>query len=277
LLASVVLAHLFGSGTACGTARTGRSPAEVAVPDVPGADAAEFALTGSDGLVMHAQLFLPGGDGPFAVALVLPGGRGAAEVGKAWRHHTSFAADLGQQGLAAMVLDYHGSDRLLQDPRTIADIGVAVDALRKNPKIRPDRLFLVGFSMGGANALRVAGSRSDIAGVVSFFAPAELGRGDASSAAGARQPVDYVRTVSCPALILQGDRDEITPVEQAHILSRAFAQHGGSARLITYPGAGHGFTYLGAPRAKCCNYDAEVTASAVKAVAEFMRNEPINP
>lgn len=54
-------------------------------------------------------------------------------------------------------------------------------------------------------------------------------------------------------------------------------EHGKRARLIIYPGAGHGFTYRGAPRAACCNYDAEVTARAVKAVAEFMRTQRINP
>lgn len=233
-------------------------------------------MSGSDGLVMHARLFVPSGAGPFAVALLLPGGRGAAEVGKVWRHHITFAADLAQRGLAAMVLDYQSSDRLLQDPRTIVDIGVAIDSLAKHPKLRRDRIFLVGFSMGGANALRVAGSRSDIAGLVSLFAPAELGDSGASSTGATRQPVDYVRTISCPALLLQGDRDEITPVEQARILSRTFAEHGKSAQLIIYPGAGHGFTYLGAPRAKCCNYDPELTASALEAVAKFMRTARVD-
>jgi dipeptidyl aminopeptidase/acylaminoacyl peptidase len=115
--------------------------------------------------------------------------------------------------------------------------------------------------------LRVAGSRSDIAGLVMLFSPAELG----TEAPGARQPIDFVGSVSCPALILQGDRDEITPAEQARKLSQAFTEHGKRAQLIVYPGGGHGFTYVGAPVGRCCNYDAAITASALESVAEFVR------
>jgi dienelactone hydrolase len=239
-------------GTACGTAR-GTAPN-------PGL-ASQMTLQTLDGSAMNAELSLPEGNGPFPVALLLPGGRGAAEIGKVWPHHHRFAAALGQRGIATLVLDYHNGNRVL------VDLGVAIDVLKRNPKLRPDRMVLVGFSMGGANALRVAGSRSDIAGLVMLFSPAELG----TEAPGARQPIDFVGSVSCPALILQGDRDEITPAEQARKLSQAFTEHGKRAQLIVYPGGGHGFTYVGAPVGRCCNYDAAITASALESVAEFVR------
>ena len=244
-------------GAACGTAR-GRTP--------NAGRASEMTLQANDGLAMNSQLSLPEGAGPFPVALLLPGGRGAAEVGKAWPHHNRFAAHLVHAGFATMVLDYHSGNRAFVDPRTIADIGVAIDALKKNPKIRPDRIGSSVSPWAGANALRVAGSRSDIAGLVMLFAPAELG----GEAQGARQPIDYVGSVACPALILQGDRDEITPAEQARKLARAFTEHGKRAQLIVYPGAGHGFTYLGAPVGKCCNYDAAITDSALEAIVGFV-------
>jgi dienelactone hydrolase len=60
------------------------------------------------------------------------------------------------------------------------------------------------------------------------------------------------------------------------MLARAFAEHGKAAQLIVFPGAGHGFTYLGAPRAKCCNYDPQLTASTLEAVAQFMRTARVD-
>jgi carboxymethylenebutenolidase len=259
-MAFLGLAVLGAYGSGCAT-----SQARVATA-ASGAD--EFELRGSDGLVMHAQLFLPPGDGPFAAALLLPGGRGAAEVGRGWRHHVAFAHDLVEHGLAAMLLDYHGGQRTLLDPRTVADLGVAVDALKTQAKIRGDRIFLLGFSMGGANALRVAGARRDIAGLITFFAPIDLSH---SGAPGTRQPIHDASTVACPVLILQGDRDTITPVEQAQALARTLEEHGTPVRLLVFPGAGHGFTYLGAPAGPCCSYDADVAARALVAVVEFMQ------
>jgi dienelactone hydrolase len=214
------LMMLFTFGVGCATAQ--RTPTSTAVTAT--SDASEFELRGEGGLVMHARLYLPDGDGPFGAALLLPGGRGAAEVGKVWRHHHSFAEQLGQQGFAALVLDYQSAERSLQDPRTIADIGVAIDALKSHARIRRDRVFLIGFSMGGANALRVAGSRSDIAGLVTYFSPVSFNGAAASGMS--KQPIDYASRVSCPVLILQGDRDDITPVEQARTLSRVLTDHG---------------------------------------------------
>jgi dienelactone hydrolase len=63
----------------------------------------------------------------------------------------------------------------------------------------------------------------------------------------------------------------VTPVEQAHELARAFTEHGKRAQLIVYPGAGHGFTYLGAPVGTCCNCHAAITESATGSIVEFMR------
>jgi dienelactone hydrolase len=50
-----------------------------------------------------------------------------------------------------------------------------------------------------------------------------------------------------------------------------FIELGKRAQLIVYPGAGRGFTYLGAPVGKCCNYDAAITESALESIVQFVR------
>jgi carboxymethylenebutenolidase len=260
------------TGAACATIGETPSTAVAAFASAPQPE--PFSLPG-DGIAMQAQLFLPEGSGPFSAVLVIPGGRGAAEIGKVWGHHVAFAHAMTDHGIAALVLDYHSSERALQDLRTISDIGVAVDHLKGHAKIRRDQIFLVGFSMGGTNALRVAGSRSDIAGLVTYFSPVDWSLAGVTVPPGVtKQPIEYAANLTCPVLILQGDRDEITSVEQARHFSTVLKAQGKHVELIIYPGAGHGFTYVRAPKAKCCEYDSQVAASAFEAVRKFVQERP---
>jgi len=52
----------------------------------------------------------------------------------------------------------------------------------------------------------------------------------------AHNPVDYARSVNCPALILHGEKDERTTPEQARSIAQAM---GKSARFVAYAGVPH--------------------------------------
>jgi len=221
---------------------------------------------------MKATLYVPRGKGPFPGIVVLPGGNGAREVGRAWPHYHQFAKTMAERNLTVLVLDHASGEREFLDPRIVEDIGVAVDYLRRQDKVWKGGVFLVGFSMGGTQALSVAGIRQDIAGLVCYFSPVDWSIDKATAGKQiAHQPVEYASGVSCPVLILQGDRDEITPMSQAHCFEKALKSAGKTAKLVVYPGAGHGFTFGGAPQGKCCNYDPEIAARSFDEVERFVR------
>lgn len=53
------------------------------------------------------------------------------------------------------------------------------------------------------------------------------------------QGYDAARQIRCPTLIVQGDRDELVPLQQSHRLRDSLC---GPTRLEIVPGADHGFT-----------------------------------
>lgn len=209
-------------------------------------------------------VYRPAGEGPWPVAVLLPGGHGAVEIGKAWPSYHRYAKRLADRDLLAAVVDYRSDDRGFWDEGRLADLGPALDQAYRLPGADPRRVILVGFSMGGAYALMAAGSRADIAGLVAFFAPVEL-----PGVPGDKQPIAFVPRLGCPVLVLQGSDDVITRPEQAHRLMTALQGSHREARLEIFRRQGHGFTYQGAPLAPCCNFNESATARSVDMVVAF--------
>lgn len=57
-------------------------------------------------------------------------------------------------------------------------------------------------------------------------------------------PIEHVSPDDPPILILHGDADKLVPIQQAQILVEKLAQAGVQSRLITKPGAAHGWPGL---------------------------------
>ena len=56
-----------------------------------------------------------------------------------------------------------------------------------------------------------------------------------------RSPIHHLDGLNCPLLILQGEDDPVVPVQQALDLAEAARRLGLPAKLVLYPGEGHGF------------------------------------
>lgn len=205
-------------------------------------------------------------------ALLLPGGNGAAEVGRAWHSYHLYAQQLAERGIVAGVVSHARGDRTLVDERRREELGIALDRIRSTPGVDPQRLFLLGFSMGGVNSLLLAAARQDIAGVVTFFTPVDWRAGDMRAPPGiVKQPVEYLSDLKCPVLVLQGEDDTITPSSQAKVLKAALDAQKLPSKVVLFPGQGHGFTFAGAPRGRCCNYDLESTRKSLDLVVDFIQ------
>ncbi len=96
-------------------------------------------------------------------------------------------------------------------------------------EVDPDRLGIVGISLGAALALEVAAGNDRVKAVVDYFGPMP----DSLPTRGLKLP---------PVLILHGDQDPIVSVDHARALETLFRRDGTPYEIEIYPGQGHGFT-----------------------------------
>ncbi|MBN1202227.1 MAG: alpha/beta fold hydrolase [Anaerolineae bacterium] len=142
-----------------------------------GAFTEQEVTVGGDDWALPGTLTLPTGDGPFP-AVVLVHGSGPQDRNEALGPHRPFqdlAWGLATNGIAVLRYDkrtlVYGEkmaaqpDLTVQD-ETIDDALAAVDLLRTIDGIDPARVYVLGHSLGGYLAPRIAAQAPDIAGII---------------------------------------------------------------------------------------------------------------
>lgn len=184
------------------------------------------------------------------------------------------AAQLALSGIIALRLDMRGSGESCGTTRDInvfgwiEDTQSAIDYLKSTPIVDPDKVALIGLSLGGLVAAGTVGVRQDLAGIVMWEAPYNLGAtmvrlfGPHSLShikfrgyfqAGLIQlgvpffeqlekfnPGKRVQKFNGPSLIVQGSADWIVPAENVERWKEAF--EGKSLDVHTVEGGDHAFT-----------------------------------
>jgi acetyl esterase/lipase len=215
------------------------------------------------------------GEGPFPAIVCIHGGGWVSgdrkQMGKT-------IEVLARRGYVAISPDYRLAPRD-RFPAQIEDCKAAVRWLRANAKmyhVDTRRIGVVGFSAGGhlACLLGVTGKDDGLDGdggnaeqssavqaVVSFFGPTDLTRdvwdrdvrtknlvpllgGTPDKKADAYRkasPMTYAGKNAPPYLFLHGTEDRVVPIEQAKDLAEKLRKAGGSARLVSVEGEGHGW------------------------------------
>lgn len=139
------------------------------------------------------------------------------------------------------------------------DLITGVNALVNKGLANPEKLGVMGWSYGGYMTARLITQTSQfkaaivgagICNLVSFSGSSDLHR-LASDYLGEfwqnpeiyrkRSPLHSVDKVATPCLILHGLADTRVPPSQAHEFYQALKKHQKEARMILYPGMGHGF------------------------------------
>jgi len=112
------------------------------------------------------------------------------------------------------------------DPDTLAQL--VKEVLAKYEKIDPDRVYLIGYSMGGRGAWELAGKHPYL-----FAAVAPIASwGDPMSATN--------NLIGMPIWAFHGAKDTTIEPEMAQIVVDAINKRGGNARLTLFPDVGHG-------------------------------------
>jgi len=187
------------------------------------------------------------------------------------------AIRLAERGYAVASIDYRLSQDAIY-PAQIEDCKAAVRFLRAHALdygIQPKRIGAWGGSAGGhlVSLLGATGNIRDfdtganldqpsqVQCVVDWFGPTDfLHYGDPPSkavydpnSAGARllggkdpekarraSPLYFVNKDAAPFLIMQGDKDNLVPLQQSQVLEAALKQNGVECNLMILAGAGHG-------------------------------------
>lgn len=176
---------------------------------------------------------------------------------------TGWMKDATRMGMVAVAPDYRVGERHGTDPgKSVADARAALRWLQERAEkfgIDPDRIVVSGSSAGGHVALWASLSRTpwgsdpseaplrrpaalvlmsaaiDTSEETGRFSERMKGHGNDLS------PLQNLDRVMPPTLIIHGDKDNAVPYAQAVALDRRLRETGNVSRLVTMPGAGHGF------------------------------------
>ena len=149
------------------------------------------------------------------------------------------AALLAEQGFAVYVLHYFdrtGTTEIdglqtifLHFPVWMKTLWDAVSFVSRQPQVDPERIGLLGFSLGAYLALSASAIDARVQAVVEFFG-------------GMPKEMKLFTRRLCPVLILHGDQDKTVPVEEAFHLQQILEKKQIAYEMKIYPGVGHGFS-----------------------------------
>jgi fermentation-respiration switch protein FrsA (DUF1100 family) len=204
--------------------------------------ATDVTIDTEDGLRLGAWFVPPNGLAARGSILVFNGNAGNRSF------RAPLAAALAKNGFAVLLFDYRGYSGNRGSPTEdglLADARAARAYLDSRADLDPARTVYFGESLGAAVAVAAAVERPPAALILRSpfssltamgklhypFLPVKLLLKD-------RFPsIERVRQLSCPLLVLAGDRDQIVPAEDSRTLFEAASMK--AKRFVTIPGADH--------------------------------------
>jgi len=187
----------------------------------------------SGGRPIRLDCFLPGTNGQRFPAVISLHGSGGGHATM-----SEPAELLASHGFAVYILHYFDrTGTAFADKQTIFSkfpvwiktLWDAITHVEQQPSVDPERIGLLGFSLGAYLSLSDAAIDKRIKAVVDFFG-------------GLPKEMKIFMRRLCPVLILHGEADPTVPVEEAYHLQQVLEKKGIPYEMQIYPGAGHGFT-----------------------------------
>jgi dipeptidyl aminopeptidase/acylaminoacyl peptidase len=196
----------------------------------------------------NAELFLPAGDGPFPLVVVLHGGWWQARRTRTKLYTRPLSGDLVDHGFAVLNAEYRRVGGGGGWPETFDDARALVSLARRQPEA--GRVGVLGHSAGGHLALYAAAEGGVDAGVA-LAAPSDLearpgpdvyalmgGAPDAvADRYAAGSPIRRV-PLGVPTLLVHGTRDDVVPPRRSRDFAAAARAAGDDVTLVE-PDADH--------------------------------------
>ena len=197
--------------------------------------------------VSQSQLFFESGNKNIRLDCFLPSANGQRFPAVIGLHgsgggHASMAEPAGLlagQGFAVYVLHYFdrtgtveldGLQTIFRHyPAWMKTLWDAVSFVAVQPQVDPERIGLLGFSLGAYLSLSASTIDSRVKAVVDFFG-------------GLPKEMKFFMRRLCPVLILHGEQDRTVPVAEAYHLQQLLEKKQIPYEMQIYPGVGHGFS-----------------------------------
>lgn len=180
--------------------------------------------------------------------------------------YIGLAVDMYGEGKQATNPDEAGklSSELMKNPdMATARFMAAIDLLKQQPMVDPDRIAAIGYCFGGGIVLNMARQGLDLKEVVSFH--------------GILTPIIHaqVGAIRAKILVLNGADDKFISLEQIEAFKQEMKSVGANLRFISYPGAIHSFTNpdateLGKKFNMAVAYNAEADRKSWDEMKEFL-------
>jgi len=239
--------------------------------------------------ILHAQLYKPDGDGPFATVIALHGCGGLAGNSEPVQpRYRDWAELLLKAGNAVLLPDSYGSRelgpqcrvnerRVLARRERVVDVVASRQWLVQQPWIARDRISLMGWA-NGASALLWAvrpqlplrGVEPDFRSAIAFYPDCRISSGLGWS-------------TRVPTLLLIGAKDDVSSPPACRQMVDGARGRSALARIVVYPGAYHDFDRANlpvhaiggnddatVPEKGHVGTDAEARADSQKRVAEWL-------
>ena len=245
-----------------------------------------FGQSLRDLVVKNHYSYIPSDQGSFPTLVAIPGCSGISsgdptaeksnpqlhEDDLLFRQHYRYMAEkLKAEGFVVLLVNIHAAEGLLtacanpMDGELMAEyINEAVAWASELPFVDPDKLHIIGWSMGGRGVLKwLDGPRSEAASVRSAIAVYPQCKGQRTL------------SVSMPILMLLGGSDDIADptICESLVDSVAIRQQ---IMVHSYPGARHGFDIEDAPpmrdlgNGKTIGYQKEAADGSWAAILQFL-------
>jgi dienelactone hydrolase len=152
---------------------------------------------------------------------------------------------LARLGYIALALDMYGEGKTAQHPDDAGKFAsevmknfpvakerflAALEFLKKQPTVDPDRIAAIGYCFGGGVVLNMARQGLDLKGVASFHGSLAVVKPD--------QPTPIKAAVR----VYNGADDKFSTPEQIEALKKEMADQKVNFKFVNYPGAVHSFT-----------------------------------
>ena len=235
-------------------------------------------------LTLSGMLFLPEGNGPFPVAVVIHGS-GTSRRNSPW--YLTVAQHLQENGIAVLLPDKRGSEKSKGDWRNASFYDLADDAISAIDFIKDQKIFeystigVIGFSQGGWIAPIVAGQDRKVAFIVSMsgavvttdesllyeevnhlsnftyrfiadlvapFTVRYIKRAELWQKIGGFDPLPYWQSIDLPVFMAFGEKDKNVPVMES--VGRIECLNKSNFTIKVYPKVGHGIADLATHRVR---------------------------